>query len=99
MKTRVPYFLIICFVFIVSCSGYPTFEDEMKKIAYYRCELQHLRDIEDPDEELRAKIERLEAEMEEYAQKLEEKYHDDKNNKAIEEKAEKIIDEEMEKCK
>jgi hypothetical protein len=98
MRKNLFSFLALAFVIsLTSCGGGGGgFEGDVRKMANYRCDLQKLMAQESPDTK---KIEDLQKKMGEFADKMSKKYEKDKDNEAMEEKAEKIMDEVMEKCK
>jgi hypothetical protein len=88
---------VIAITSFSSCSSSSSFEGDVKKMARYRCEMQQLMGKE--DEASQKKLKDLQDEMEAYAEKMEKKYKDIENDQAMEDKGEKIMAEEMAKCK
>lgn len=81
-----------------SCSSSSSLEGDVKTMASYRCQLEKL--MREPDSDDReAKMKKLQKEMEDFADKMEKKYEKMEDDKEMEEKADKIMKEEMEKCK
>ena len=100
MKKNLPFLAIMALIIgSSSCSSKSSFENDVRKMANYRCERQKLEAKDQADEKVKKEIEDLKKEMEDYGNKMEKKYEKDKDNKAMEEKANKIIDEVMAKCK
>jgi hypothetical protein len=100
------YFLSLAILAIVtglvSCgskSSSASFESDVKKMASYRCDLQKLMGGDLNDESTKKKLEDLRSEMEKYRDEMEKKYGDKKNDKDMNDKADKIMKEAMEKCK
>ena len=82
-----------------SCSSSSSFEKDVRKMADYQCQKQKLKAKDPADEKAKMDLEALDKEMDEYRVKMEAKYKDKKNDKEMDAKAEKIMKEEMEKCK
>ena len=82
-----------------SCSSSSSFEKDVKKMADYQCQKQKLQAKDPSDEKAKKDLEDLDKEMDEYRVKMEAKYKDKKNDKEMDAKAEKIMREEMQKCK
>jgi hypothetical protein len=82
-----------------SCSSKSSFEGDVRKMANYRCEMQQLEAKDQSDEKVKKELDELKKKIETYGDKMKEKYKKDKGNKAMEEKADKIMDEVMANCK
>lgn len=64
-----------------------------------RCKAQLLAAKDQSDEKVKKEMEELQKEMEAYGEKMEKKYKGKENDKALNEKADKIMEEVMAKCK
>ena len=85
---------------VSSCkSSSSSFEADVKKMADYLCKEQQLRAKDPSDEKAKKDLEKVEAEMKAYSDKMEEKYKDKKGDKEMDAKAEKIMTDVMTKCK
>jgi hypothetical protein len=85
-----------------SCSSSSSgggFESDVRKMADYRCRVQKLEAKDPADEKAKKELEDLRKEMDEYRDKMAEKYKGKENDTAMNNKADKIMDEEMAKCK
>jgi peptidoglycan hydrolase CwlO-like protein len=82
-----------------SCGGKSSFEADVRKMANYRCKTQQLMAKEATDEKVKKELDDLQKEMEAYTKKMKEKYKDIKDDKEMEERADKIMQEVMSKCK
>ena len=84
---------------VSSCNSSSSFDSDVRKMADYRCKMQKLMATGTSDEKVQKELEVLQKEMETFADKMEEKYKDKKDDKAMEAKAEAIMKEVMDKCK
>lgn len=82
-----------------SCSSSSSFESDVKKMAKYQCEMKQLMAADPSDEKAQKKMAELQKEVQEFATKMEEKHKDKKDDKEWEAKGDKIMAEEMAKCK
>jgi hypothetical protein len=82
-----------------SCGSSSSFESDVRKMANYRCKAQQLGAKDQSDEKVKKEMEDLKKEMEDYGSKMEKKYKDKKDDKSMNEKAEKIMEDVMAKCK
>lgn len=98
-RTFLPAAVIALSLIMTSCGGGSSFEGDVRKMADYRCKLQKLEAKDPSDEKAKKEVEELSKEMMEYAQKMEKKYEAKKDDKAMEEKANAIMKEVMDKCK
>ncbi len=80
-------------------SGSGSFETDVRKMADYFCKEQKLEAKDPTDESAKKELENLRAEMKAFDDKMEEKYKDKKGDKTMNDKAEVIMKEVMEKCK
>jgi peptidoglycan hydrolase CwlO-like protein len=85
-------------VLLYSCSSSSSFENDVRKMANYRCKTQQLTAKAATDENAQKELEKLEKEIEEYNIKMKEKYKDQKDEKK-EEQADNIFKDVMDKCK
>ncbi len=96
-------FIAMAFIAMVlagsSCSSKSSFESDVRKMAKYRCEKQKLEAKDPTDEKVKKQLEDLEKEMDAYGEKMRKKYEDKKDDKAMNDKADKIMEEVMSKCK
>jgi peptidoglycan hydrolase CwlO-like protein len=86
-------------IVISSCSSKSSFESDVRKMANYRCEKQKLEAKDQSDEKVKKDLEELKTKVEAYGNEMEAKYKDKKDDKDMNEKANKIMDEVMAKCK
>jgi TPP-dependent 2-oxoacid decarboxylase len=86
-------------IVLSSCSSKSSFESDVRKMANYRCEKEKLRAKDQSDEKVKKDLEDLEKKMDAYGNEMEVKYKDKKDDKALNEKADKIMEEVMSKCK
>ncbi|MDF2382779.1 hypothetical protein JMG10_14955 [Nostoc ellipsosporum NOK] len=84
---------------VTSCSSSSSFESDVRKMAGLMCRAQKVAVKAATDESAKKELESIEKEAEEFGKKMEEKYKDKKEDKEMNAKAEKIISEEMAKCK
>jgi Skp family chaperone for outer membrane proteins len=82
-----------------SCSSSSSFESDVKKMAGYMCRAQQLAVKAATDESAKKEMETLEKDAQAFSEKMKEKYKGMESDKAKNEQAEKIINEEMAKCK
>ena len=103
MQMKKIFLLSVAFggLLLASCSSSlsSSLEKDVRKMASYKCQLQKLRATENPDAKIAEQTEKLEKEMEEFRTTMQEKYKDKKDDKEMNETADKIMDEEMAKCK
>lgn len=81
-----------------SCSS-SSFESDVKKMAGFMCRAQQLATKATTDEAAKKEMEALEKEAQAFSDKMKEKYKGMENDKEKNDKAEKIISEELAKCK
>ena len=74
-------------------------DKDVRKLADMRCKMQQLAAKDQADEKVQKDIADLRKEMDEYRDEMEKKYGDKKNDKEMNEKADKIMEEVMSKCK
>lgn len=82
-----------------SCGSSSSFEGDVKKFANMRCKAQQLAAKDQTDEKVKKEMEDLQKEMSDYGDKMSKKYEKQKGDKAMDEKADKIMKEIMDKCK
>lgn len=84
-----------------SCSGGSGgFESDVRKAAQMGCDMQQLqKKVMAGDEKAKTEIEKLAKEAEAFAEKMKKKYEKMKDDKEMDEKADKIMDEVMANCK
>ncbi|WP_028788945.1 hypothetical protein [Terrimonas ferruginea] len=82
-----------------SCSSSSSFESDVKKMAGFMCRAQKVSAKAATDEAAQKELESIEKEAQAFSEKMKEKYKGMENDKAKNEQAEKIINEEMAKCK
>lgn len=88
---------VLVALLVTSCGAKSGFESDVRTMAKHRCELQKLMTKE--GEAAEAEIEKKQQEMEAFAEEMEKKYKDKEGDKEMEEQAEKIMKDEMMKCK
>ena len=99
---RKNFFSLVIFaasVVLSSCSSKSSFESDVRKMANYRCEREKLRAKDQSDEKVKKDLEDLEKKMDAYGNEMEAKYKDKKDDKDMNAKADKIMEEVMSKCK
>jgi hypothetical protein len=82
-----------------SCGSSSSFESDVKKFGNMRCKAQQLAAKDQTDEKVKKELEDLQKEMSDYGDKMSKKYEKQKGDKAMDEKADKIMKEIMDKCK
>ena len=93
-------FVIVFAISLASCGGKSGgFEGDVRKMARYRCDFEKLMKKDQADEKVQKEMADLQKEMTDFANKMEVKHKDKKDDEAMEEKADKIMEEEMKKCK
>lgn len=98
-KMILPAAMLAFVISLTSCGGGSSFESDVKKLADFRCKMQKLMAKDQNDEKVKKELEDLQKEAEAFGEKMEEKYKGKEDDKAMEEKAEKIMEEVMAKCK
>jgi peptidoglycan hydrolase CwlO-like protein len=91
--------VVAVIIVLSSCSSKSSFEADVRKMANYRCDKQKLEAKDQSDEKVKKELEELEKEMDAYGDKMKKKYENNKDDKAMNEKAGKIMEEVMGKCK
>ena len=91
--------IIAMVIVLTSCSSKSSFESDVRKMAKYQCEREKLRAKDQNDEKVKKEMEELKKEMNAFGDKMEEKYKDKKDDKAMNEQADKIMEAVMAKCK
>ena len=87
---------IIMLVAVISCGSSTSFEDDVKKMANYQCEIKKLLAKDQSDKEVQKQETALQKEMEEFAVRMGKKYAD---KKVDTEKEAKIMKDILDKCK
>lgn len=82
-----------------SCGSSSSFDSDVRKMADYRCKESKLEAKDPTDEKAKKELEDLKKEMDAYREKMAKKYEDKKGDKEMNEKAEIIMKEVMDKCK
>lgn len=88
----------LCFI-MVSCKSKSSFESDVKKMAKYRCQEMQLKAKDQTDPKVAKDLENLEKDMDAYRKEMAEKYKGHEKDDSMNNKANKIMDEEMAKCK
>ncbi len=93
--------LAIIVIGMASCksSSSSSFESDVKKMADYRCKAQQLKAKDPADEKAKKELEEVTKEMDSYREKMSKKYEAQKDDKTMNDNAEKIMAAEMAKCK
>lgn len=92
--------LAVIVIGMASCkSSSSNFESDVRKMADYRCKAQQLKAKDPADDKAKKELEDLTKEMDRYRDNMAKKYEAQKDDKSMNQKAEKIMDEEMAKCK
>lgn len=91
--------VVAVIIALSSCSSKSSFEGDVRKMANYRCEKQKLQAKDPSDEKVKKDLEDLEKKMDAYGNEMKEKYKGKEDDKAMNEKADKIMEEVMAKCK
>jgi hypothetical protein len=87
------------FFTVTSCGGGSSLEKDVRKMGDYRCRMQKLMAKDPADDKAKKELEELTKEMEAFGEKMAKKYESKKDDKAMEEKADAIMKEVMDKCK
>lgn len=87
---------ITMLVAVISCGSSTSFEDDVKKMANYQCEIKKLLAKDQSDKEVQKQETALQKEMEEFAVRMGKKYAD---KKVDTEKEAKIMKDILDKCK
>ena len=82
-----------------SCSGKSGFESDVTKMANYRCQIKKLEAKDPTDQSAQKELEAAKKDMNDFSNKMEEKYKDKKDDSAMNAQAEKIMLDVMAKCK
>lgn len=100
MRKNLFSFLVLAFVVsLASCGGGGGFESDVRKSARYDCQEQKLEEKAETDEKAQKELEDLRKEKEAFEEKMRDKYKDKKDDPKMAERAMKIMQEEMAKCK
>ena len=100
MKKIVQVLSVITLIAVLaSCSSGDPLRADIKKMADYQCQLKKLAQAPSGDEKVRKEMETLQKEAEAFVEKMQVKYKAQDTVKAFEEKANKMMAEEMSKCK
>ncbi len=91
--------ILAVIIVLSSCSSKSSFDSDVRKMAEYRCKVQQLEAKDPSDQKAQKELEDVKKEMDAYREKMSKKYEDKKDDKAMNEKAGKIMDEVMAKCK
>lgn len=75
-----------------------SFEDDVIKMANYRCEIQKLKAKDPSDEKAQKDLEALTKEIDGYRKIMSKKYADKKDDKEMNDKADKIMSDILAKC-
>ena len=86
-------------IVLSSCSSKSSFESDVTKMANYRCEKQKMEAKDPSDEKVKKEMEDLEKKMDAFGDEMKAKYKGKEDDKAMNEKADKIMEDVMAKCK
>ena len=86
-------------IVLSSCSSKSSFDSDVRKMADYKCKVQQLEAKDPSDQKAQKELEDVRKEMSTYREKMSKKYEDKKDDKAMNEQADKIMEEVMAKCK
>ena len=82
-----------------SCSSGDSLEKDVKKLAGYQCQLKKLGNITSPSEQVKKEIDTLTKQLTVYLEEMQNKYAAQDTVKSFQERANKILATEMDKCK
>jgi len=82
-----------------SCKSGDTLEKDVKKLADYQCQLKKLGNITSPSEQVKKEIDTLTKQLTVYLEEMQNKYAAQDTVKSFQERANKILVAEMDKCK
>ncbi len=99
MKKILSIIAVAGVVTLTSCGGGGGFEADVKQMAEFGCKAQKLAASAATDPAKAKELADLQKEAEALSKKFEEKYKDKKGDKAMEEKATKIMADVMANCK
>lgn len=96
-KLMIP--VVLSALIFISCSS-SGFESDVRKMARYTCELQQLTaKAMTGDKDAEKELEEKSKEAEEFSKKMKDKYKGKESDQEMNDKAEKIFEEEMKNCK
>ena len=100
-KNFLPIVILTIVISLIACksSSSASFESDVRKMADYRCKMQTLMAKDPTDEKAKKELEDLKKETEAYREEMTKKYESTKGDTAMNNKANKIMDEVMSKCK
>ncbi len=82
-----------------SCKSGDSLEKDVKKLADYQCQLKKLGNITSPSEQVKKEIDTLTKQLTVYLEEMQNKYAAQDTVKSFQERANKILVAEMDKCK
>jgi hypothetical protein len=86
-------------IVLSSCSSKSSFEGDVRKMADYRCKVQQLEAKDPSDQKAQKELADVKKEMDDYKDKMKDKYKGKEHDEAMNTQADKIMDEVMAKCK
>jgi Skp family chaperone for outer membrane proteins len=97
MKKNIFYLLaFVAMLGISACSS--SYESDIRKMANYRCQVKKLMAKDPSDEKAKKELEKTQKDMDDFRDKITEKYKGKQDDKSMTEKADAIMDEVMSKC-
>lgn len=91
--------ILSSFCFLLTACGGNSLEDDVRKTARLRCEMQHLREkISEGDKEAEEELKETQKEYEAFETAMEEKYKDLEPDDERKDEMGRIYEEELKKC-
>lgn len=82
-----------------SCKSGDTLEKDVKKLADYQCQLKKLGNVQSPSDKVKQEIDTLTKQLTVYLEEMQTKYAAMDTVKSFQDRANKILAAEMDKCK
>ncbi len=100
MKKLLSLFVLSTLILVnSSCKSGDSLEKDVKKLADYQCQLKKLGNITSPSEQVKKEIDTLTKQLTVYLEEMQNKYAAQDTVKSFQERANKILVAEMDKCK
>lgn len=92
-------FLITGFVGLTACSSKSSFESDVRKMARLQCEINQIMKGDPSKEDVEKRLDDVQKKVKAFSEEMKEKYKDKANDQVLKARGEKIMEEEMAKCK
>lgn len=100
MKKFIGLLAVLAMIISVnSCKSGDTLEKDVKKLADYQCQLKKLGNVPSPSEQVKKEIDTLTKQLTVYLEEMQTKYAAQDTVKSFQDRANKILAAEMDKCK